>query len=708
MLSKLDLLEVYDSSEHDLIGELQVPLLSNSNCYLRGVGYFSSGWLRLASQGLIRHIENGGTSRIIVSPILDPRDWEALKSGDAAAQEDALFRVLNISLEELALRLDTDTLNALAWMVADNLLEFRFAVERSRDGGDYHDKVGVFTDAEGSAVAIHGSFNDSIKATMNGEAFSVFRSWVPGQEPFVKQHSRRLERLWEHGNAQFATYRIPDAIRENIVRLRQTASPPYKVPDAEPAAHDGLNPAFGGAIVLRDFQDLAVGKWREAGYRGILEMATGTGKTITALSAARAAVSERGARFIVILVPYLHLMEQWGENARKFGLKPHYCSGENQDWPRRLRSSLMDASTPGSQPSCVIAVHQTAATERFTRCVSRAAGDKLLLIADEVHGLGARHLRNALYDGAAFRLGLSATPDRWFDEDGTKFLKDYFAGVCYELPLEKAIGTILTPYRYYPQIVTLDDDEHAAYAILSRQIAAAMTASKNAADERVKSLLLRRARIVSSARQKLPMLLDIVQRLQGEAQKGGHEIRDILVYAPAGQHKEYLLALSNLGLRCHEFVHDVSLKRREEVLQQFSSGQIQVLVAIKCLDEGVDVPSTRTAFILASSTNPREFVQRRGRILRRFEGKERADAYDFLVMPSAKTAPGGDEGNRGLLRREMPRFAEFSSSAINQFDARSVVRPTLDAFEMLPLLDKRPWEVYKELRTSEWEIENEQ
>jgi len=705
MLSKLDLQEVYDSSTSDLVKDLQIPLLSNSTAYLRGVGYFSSGWLRIAASGLIGHIENGGKACVVVSPILERHDWEAMQTGHAAVVQDTLNRSLAIAVDRLAHELEHNTVNALAWMVADNLLEFRFAVERMREGGDYHDKVAVFDDNHGNCVAIHGSFNDSVKATLNGEAFSVFRSWVPGQEPFVLRHKRRLQELWRDENAQFKTYEIPDAIREKVIKLRETSDPPYNSTGAKLAQTEtptSVTVVNEVPIELRSYQSAAIEKWRSAGYRGILEMATGTGKTITALSAARASVDACGTRSIVILVPYLHLMEQWGEDARRFGLNPQYCSGNNPDWPRQIRSAIMNAASPSASPACIIAVHQTSATERFENAISRLDGGKLLLIADEVHGLGARHMRKALNEVAAQRLGLSATPDRWFDDDGTAFIKSYFEGVCYELPLEQAIGTILTPYRYYPQIINLESDERAEYTLLSKQIASAIAHAKDDSGEKLKSLLLRRTRIVSAARQKLPQLFRIVEQLKQQAAIDGTELRDILVYAPAGHHKDYLVALSGMGLRCHEFVHSVSLRRREEVLRQFAAGHIQVLVAVKCLDEGVDVPSTRTAFILASSTNPREFVQRRGRVLRRFKGKERADVYDFLVLPS-----GSGDVDKGLLRREMPRFAEFASSAINEFDARSIVRPILDANEMLPLLDKRPWDVYNELKQSEWDVENE-
>ena len=200
MLKDIDLLPVYDSAEHNLVRDLIVPLLEHSVTYMRGVGFFTSGWLRVAAQGLVSLAERGGHAKYVVSPILDQEDWEALQRGDKAKEDDLLMRSLERSIEELALSLERDTRDALAWLVADGLLEFRFAVPRASGiQGDYHDKVGVFIDQRGDTVAIHGSFNDTVGGTLNGEAFSVFRSWDQGQRPFVDKHRERLSKLWEGG-----------------------------------------------------------------------------------------------------------------------------------------------------------------------------------------------------------------------------------------------------------------------------------------------------------------------------------------------------------------------------------------------------------------------------------------------------------------------------------------------------------------------------
>jgi hypothetical protein len=218
--------------------------------------------------------------------------------------------------------------------------------------------------------------------------------------------------------------------------------------------------------------------------------------------------------------------------------------------------------------------------------------------------------------------------------------------------------------------------------------------------ERLKKLLIRRAQIVSAAENKIPLLLMALNKLMTNSGDRTGELRDVLIYCAPGTHKEVLGAVSSLGLRCHEFVHTVSMDKRETVLQQFAKGDIQALIAIHCLDEGVDIPSTRTAFFLASTTNPKEFIQRRGRILRRFQGKMRADVYDFVVVPDIQYAHLRRDTDIGLLRREMPRFSEFAASAENEFEARSVIREIVDAYQMLHLFDLKPWDIYHEVMES--------
>lgn len=703
MLRELKLLQVYDSAEFNLVRDLQVPLLQHSIDYLRGVGFFTSGWLRIASQGMADFVQHGGKARVVLSPVLEKRDWEALQFGAEARFDEVLKAILAQRVNDLQLSLETDTLNALAWMIADGVLDIRFAVSRVVDyPGNYHDKVGVFRDENGDYVALHGSLNDSVQGSLNGEAFSVFTSWGEGQTPYLQKHVLRLESLWNDQNPQFRVCQIPEAILEQIVQLRTTANRPYSIPDRSAFLEQPTGPHC--PVTLHPFQQVAITNWEKAGCRGVFEMATGTGKTVTSLAAAVERYRALGRLAIIVLVPYLHLLEQWERNCRGFGFNPILCSSKHGKWQIEVKSQIQDFNLGTTSSLCILAVHMTAALPKFHSAICRLNPENTLLIGDEAHGLGSKQLRNALTTRAGMRLGLSATPRRWYDDEGTETIFSYFGQTCFEYSLDDAIGKYLTTYQYFPQLVSLSDDEMKEYEDLTAKITILAKALEHDAEARdkLKKLLLQRARVISSAEEKLPTMIRLLKSIIVDNNHNGQETRDILIYCAPGSHREVLQAVSSLGLRCHEFVHDVCLSDRERLLQQFATGDIQVLVAIKCLDEGVDVPSTKTAFILASSTNPREFVQRRGRILRLAEGKSESVVYDFIVVPQYGRLALKKETDVSILKREMPRFVEFASSAQNQFQARSAVRDMLDGYEMLNLLDEKPWDVYHNLKQWDW------
>lgn len=701
MLRDLDLVPVYDSAECDLIKDLIIPLLSNSSFYLRGVGFFTSGWLKLAAQGITELINQGGKAMIVMSPIMEESDWKAFQLGEEAKRNDMLKEILSTNIDDIALALEKETLNALAWMIADDLLEFRFAISRDvNSGSDYHDKVGVFKDDQNDVVAIHGSFNDSIKGTLNGEAFSVFKSWDEGQAPFVNQHQNRLQKLWDSGNSQFRICSLPEAIKQKFINLRTTSSRPYsqKLKKQTTPVVPVRTPAM--SVKLYPYQEKAIKSWVAADCCGIFEMATGTGKTFTSLAAAIGRYRQHGRLALIILVPYLHLLEQWEQNCKDFGFHPILCSSEHGKWQIEVKSKIQDYNLGAIDSICMLVVHATGASQKFTKAIKDLHPEHTMIIGDEVHGLGSSVLRNAMVQNASMRLGLSATPQRWYDEEGTNAIFSYFSDVCFEFTLNEAIGTYLTPYVYKPELVNFSAPEMESYEELTeqistlRQIIRSQKGNNQNTKESLKRLLLERALLLASAENKEQRLLEILQAMINTANTNNSEIGHILIYCAPGTHKRILGAVARLGLRCHEFVHTVKLKERQEVLKHFANGDIQVIVAVKCLDEGVDVPSTKIAFFLASTTNPKEFVQRRGRVLRLAQGKNQADIYDFIVVPRAEYISLKRDVDASLLKREMPRFAEFASSALNEFEARSKIRDLLNRYELLNLFDEKPWDIY--------------
>ncbi len=679
-LRSLNLPSTLDTSNADIITDFFVPALSVSVRYDRGVGFFSAGWLRVAAKGMAALARNSGRARWVTSPILSEEDWQALQLGEAARHDEVLRRAIERNLDDLERSLEQETLSTLAWLVADGILDFKLALPRNKlERGEFHDKFGVFTDAAGNQVSFNGSYNDSVQGTRNYESIKIFCSWLPAFAPLVRADAERFERLWNNFDPNVQVFDLPEAARARIVRLR-TRERPYPEPDWEKlrllrktrALYEARLPARPRVpphITLRDYQIQAIEAWFAHGCRGLLEMATGTGKTITAL-AASARLYERERRLaVVVAVPYQHLVDQWCEEARAFGYRPVLAYQSKTRWLDELNARVVEYNGGYRRFISVITTHTTFISPEFQGTIARLKGPSLL-IADEAHHLGAERSRQRYPQNIDFRLALSATPDRWFDDIGTAALRAYFGETVFSFPLDKAIGISLTPYYYYPYLVPLTDEEMERYEELSAKIARLIDWEDEEGQQALKMLLIRRAELLNKAENKLSALSDLV-----DAQD---TIDHALFYCAPGQIEDVLHLLGwEKGLLVHRFTAEEGPKERQQLLTDFANGDLQALVAMKCLDEGVDVPSTRTAFILASSSNPREFIQRRGRILRKAPGKEFATIYDLIAVPPTAWTVSRDsltfQAERSIVRRELQRFKEFASPALNKHQALDVI-----------------------------------
>ena len=660
-----------DTSSADVIADFFVPALSASVRYERGVGFFSAGWLRLTAQGMIPFAAAGGQARWVTSPILDQDDWLALQQG-AAARHDAVLRtVLERNIDELARALEKDTLSALAWMVADEILDFRLALPRNKlQGGDFHDKFGIFTDESDNRVSFNGSYNESIQGTRNYESLRIFCSWSEPFVPLVNADSERFERLWNNLDPNVQVYTLPDAARARILQLRSDARP-YPIANRNILNLFNTGPRVPPELTLRDYQLQAIEAWFANDCRGLLEMATGTGKTRTSLSG-MVQLFERERRLaIIIAVPYQHLVDQWLEDALGFGLQPLLAYKKKSDWLTKLHQQVLEYNRQDRKVFSVITTHATFIDSDFQEIIAKLQSPALL-IADEVHHLGAERSRVALPGNVSARLALSATPDRWFDDAGTAALRSYFGKTVFQFTLSDAIKRgILVPYTYYPQLVELTLDEMTEYQELSEQISklAAILASKEdeSLQQRLERLLMQRARLLNSASEKLTALDSLISSVT--------DANHTLFYCSPEQIDQVCHIVGwEHGWRINRFTAEEPNELRQQLLADFDNREIQALVAMKCLDEGVDVPSTRTAYILASSSNPREFIQRRGRVLRRALNKDDAIIYDFIVVPPQSWySEHSVVSDKSIVERELRRFKEFADSAQNKHQALSVV-----------------------------------
>lgn len=447
----------------------------------------------------------------------------------------------------------------------------------------------------------------------------------------------------------------------------------------------------------RPYQQQAIEAWLSAGGQGIYNMATGTGKTVTSLlTAAEVADSLGGELALIVAVPYQHLVDQWTADVQDFGDRPIRAYKSRANWQERLEREIMEFNMGVRSSLVVITTHATFASKPFQASLKRLHREETMLIADEVHHLGAPHHRDSLPTDIKLRLGLSATPERFYDDEGTEILFSYFVnGIIYEYSLKEAIAnSALTEYYYIPHVIELTPEEAEQYEALSAKIARlAARQGGNLGDAdlqgntSLKHALFKRARLVGTARNKLLRLRELLE--------DRNEIIHTLVYCGdgsvendiTGETKRHVdatveLMRNDLNQKVNPFTARESQDEREELLKQFQSGELQALVAIRCLDEGVDVPATKTAYILASSSNPRQFVQRRGRILRQHEDKDHAVIHDFIVAPPARIHIGDSKNNkqfqteRSLVRKELERVNLFAEAARNHPDSDIPELPT--------------------------------
>ncbi|MGB4411283.1 MAG: DEAD/DEAH box helicase family protein [Atribacterales bacterium] len=433
---------------------------------------------------------------------------------------------------------------------------------------------------------------------------------------------------------------------------------------------------------LFNHQKEAVEAWWVNGGQGILSMATGTGKTYTALGCLERVLGKTSSIVAVITFPWNHLLLQWEKALGEFNF--HWDSliavSQEKDWKKTLRETVIDIELGRKKKIAILISHDSFSSEFFRKQIKEVStAAPCIVVADEVHGLGAPQRKKGLLDFYSYRLGLSATPERYFDDKGTRYLLDYFGGVVFEFPLKKAINTInpitnetyLTPYDYFLRFVPLEENEVEEYLKLTSQIVRHINRAQKDYEvkERLEQLLFRRAKIIKGAKNKLKVLEEIVTEI------GLKNLEHTLVYCDEELLNNVISFFNEKGVISHRFTMEEGiipqkrfggLSERDFYLEKFGKGIYQVLVAIKCLDEGVDVPPARRAILMASSGNPREFIQRIGRILRRYPGKNRAQVYDMVAyVPRELLSDDMSKIEKSVLEREFKRCEEIAACAEN-------------------------------------------
>lgn len=650
----------YASSRGDLIDEFYVPCLSVADRYDRAAGYFRSSLFVMVGVAMSDFALRGGRMRLICCPELSDKDKAGIEQG--ITWRDHLNEAL---VEELQRMLEfpdnRPVVELLATLVGMGSLEIRIAYKPG-EAGIFHDKLGIFEDAIGHRVTFRGSSNETYSAwnrEMNHEGFEVFQSWDNDRDAErVKRHVEYFESLWENREDGLEVCELPDVPKAQLVELQNEAGIEAAIEGVRrqvaPRPH-----VSSEHRTLQEHQMLAVENWIAAGNRGIVDHITGGGKTITALEIIRRWVRE--SRPAIVFVPSELLMGQWKREVSAelddlnlpilqagAGAGRHHWQGEVGDFTR----GMIDLG-----PRLVIATMQTGSSREFLNRVR--GGDHLLVVADEVHRAGSGVHRNLMTIEAGGRLGLSATSERFNDPEGTRLILEYFGN---PLPppfgLEDAIrAERLVPYDYYIHKVALTPEEQQSWEDLTDQISEAYArlpedaAGLKQANDQYVFLLIKRARILKQAIRKVEVAEDVVSTHYSVGDRW-------LVYCDdMTQLSAVRRRLESLGLSVHEY-HSAMEGSSKATLEHFETFG-GVLVAIRCLDEGVDIPSLTHALILASSTNSREFIQRRGRVLRSAPNKYSAAVHDSLVVALQQ------DGTPTAMPSELRRAVEFASSARN-------------------------------------------
>lgn len=688
--------------------------LSNSIQFDLGLGYFSSTSINVLSAGFARFIVNGGNMRLYINEHISEEDYNLFKSGNPDGLETILLERYSELKKALSER-NEHFFKCLALLLQQNRVQVRIIVKK--DGGLAHQKVGIFTDKNGDKVSFTGSLNMTAGALLsNLETIECTCSWR-GEDSYgkVQDSVQHYEKMWNGDNDDIILYeaktfcqkivteypniKVSDLLveEERLSKQFVIQHPSRSIRSTEPHFPDGRSPF--------EYQEDAYKEWVKNGKQGIFAMATGTGKTITSLNCALHEYHESGKYQVLVLVPTIALVDQWKDEIETFGFTGIIeVSSANPQW--RAQLTQLKNNIRLYKKNCnffIVSTYDSYCNRDFQQLVIQLPGD-LMLIADEAHNIGSPTVLAAFKTiKASRRIALSATPSRIYDEEGTAEIESLFNDkhpYVVNFSMEKAMSCgRLMHYNYYPIIVSLDEGEMDSYVDISKRLMRLYDAAGRCKDEeKAKRLMQERKRILHKANGKLPALKTIIRDI------GEESLKYCFVYVPEGISdkdndaardddstkiiQDMLLAIKDVypNVRCNTYIGEKSKKERKSILTGFAEGKIDVLLAMKCLDEGVDIPRTQYGIFASSTGNPRQFIQRRGRLLRKHDDKSIAYIYDMIVVPSSVIngeEPEYFEIESKLVRQELARVAYFAQLSSNYYqDVKPALQEIVDYYHL--------------------------
>lgn len=691
------------SSGYDEPKEFFTEALIESSTFDLGLGFFSSSGIRSLAYGFALFIANGGKMRVVINHFLSKEDKEAILNGQKHLVEDYECRILS-DITKLAKTLskeDEHFFRCLSYLISINRIEFVATI--SPNGGLGHDKYGVFTDDEGRKVAFIGSANFSHSALeLNGETITVFTS--PDDDKRISEYQTLFDKSWENDtphlvhipmddvktfiNNNFPTTSI-EQLLDNSIDIRENLSSEshYKplskrlLDKIELKEQEPRFPFPEERLIQLD----AYNAWIKNNKNGIFAMATGSGKTVTALNCLRKQYKENGYYKAIIVVPTQALAIQWQREVGTFNFQNVISTYTDKDWKYNLNRYITRSLLDQSKSIILITTYATFNRKDIQSFISRVKGiDTFIYIADEAHNIGSASSLRHLPNNIRWRIGLSATPERIYDDLGSEKLYEFFNSrppkYTYRYTMKQAIEEdILCHYDYYPIFVELTNSEMEEYEYISTQLRKFIDSDTGKYKPEAENLLLKRKRIIHKAENKKVAISNLLEEL-----KRKRKLNYTFVFVPEGYEPnyserdsydieqddihiidEYAQMFKDQGYSYHKYIS--GLDDAPSILKSFADGDIQILLSMKCLDEGVDIPRAEHAIFCSSTGNPRQFVQRRGRVLRKCKGKDKATIWDLIVTPpNVLDESSGIE--RNMFISEVKRIVNFAALADNQID----------------------------------------
>lgn len=689
---------IYSKSDSHKPIEFCLQALSNSIRLDLGLGYFSSASFNVLSIGMAQFIANNGRMNLYINKYVSIEDYALLK-GDYDEKFDDDLVMSFTSLKKTFDQRNEHFFKCLAYLIATNRVNVKIVI--LTDGGLPHEKYGIFTDEAGNKIYFTGSMNMTAAAILgNLETIECTCSWKGNDSrDKVLSLEQHFHKVWNGEcegvkvynakhfcNSIMATY--PNQDPEDLLRKEKEFIATYKM-HARQSSNDAPHFPLKYKDGARPYQEEAYKAWLHNGKQGIFAMATGTGKTVTSLNCVLHEYSNDNFYNLLILVPSLDLVEQWQEELKNFNFKKLInVSSLNADWRYELMDIYQKIKRKKAINYAIVSTYDSFVNKDF-QCLMPIFSENMILIADEAHNIGGKSVKNCFRNMTIRRrIALSATPERIYDEEGSKDIASFFNDIhpyVYSFPMSKAIDEgRLCKYYYYPQLAYLSDDEMNLYRRISKKLAQLWDCEKKRFknQQEADKLLINRKRIIHKCADKVNVFRKIISEI------GEDNLKYTFVYAPQGKYEKlgiddevsltqeddikFIQKLLNEtksiypNKHCNTFTGIDKKNKRSLLLNSFAEGKLDVLFAMKCLDEGVDVPRAERGIFTSSTSNPREFIQRRGRLLRKHPDKNFSYIYDIVVIPATinrEYSCGSMEHN--LVKSELKRVAYFASLSMN-------------------------------------------